>query len=382
MNELSPHHYRSQGLAAGIPQAILESAQRQKQLNQQAGSRPILSLNHLAKLSGAALPYLREIVKRRADPYQDIRLEKRGGRGLRPISAPEPVLLEVQRVVLARALDGVPLHSSAYAYRKNRSVVECASQHTGAQWLIKLDLHNFFGSINERQVYAAFRRRLYSPLVSFELARLCTRLDSRVAKTGYDFARIQERYAAIPAYASAHLGVLPQGAPTSGVLANMSVSTMDKQISDRALENGLIYTRYSDDITLSTASQMSRAKAQAIVREVTTVVESNGHRIHNKKTRIVPPGARHVVLGLLLAEDTVRLLPEFRRRIEVHVRGVSRFGLVEHSDHRKFKSVLSFINHVEGCLAFAMDVDPEWSTAMRLRWDTALASRKFPPTIY
>lgn len=377
MNEPSLHHYRKQGLAAGVPESVLKSAQLQRQQNQQSGSLPILTLNHLAKLSGVSLPYLRRIIQRQSDPYQNLRLKKQRG-GTRPISAPEPVLLEVQRVVLERALENAPLHPSAYAYRKNHSVLKCATQHTGARWLIKLDLHDFFGSVDEQQVYEAFLSLHYSPLVSFELARLCTRVDLRGHRYGYHLARVKERYSSIPSYATTLFGYLPQGAPTSGALANMSALAMDHEISNFSLANGLIYTRYSDDITLSTASELGRSEAKRIVRTLSQIVANHGHVIHNKKTRIVPPGARQVVLGLLLAEETVRLLPEFRRRVEVHVRGVSKFGLFEHAEHRGFRSVLSFVNHVEGCLAFALDVDREWSMSMRFAWEKALASSGFP----
>lgn len=377
MNEPSPHQYRHDGMASGVPVEVLNSAQRQRLLNLKAGSHPILSLNHLARLSGVSLSYLRRIVKRQTDPYTNIRLEKRSG-GVRPISAPEPVLLEVQRVVLARALDAAPLHPSAYAYRKNRSIVDCANQHAGAKWLIKLDLHDFFGNIDERQVYDAFTSRGYSPLVAFELARLCTRVDERVLIPDYVHANLELRYPAIPSYTHSSLGRLPQGAPTSGALANLSVSRMDDAIYSCSLENGLIYTRYSDDITLSTASPFSRAQAKGIVDDIVQIVKNHGHSVHHKKTRIIPPGARHVVLGLLLTADGVGLLPEFRRRVEVHIRGVHRFGLIEHAEHRGFRSILSFVNHVDGCLAFALDVDREWSTAARKKWEEALSHHHFP----
>lgn len=377
MTETPPHLYLKQGLASGVPRPVMEGARRQRQLNQQAGSLPILSLNHLARLSGVSLAYLREIVKRQSDPYQNIQLEKRGG-GSRPISAPEPLLLEVQRVVLDRALNGAPLHVSAHAYRKNHSVVGCARQHTGARWLIKLDLHDFFGRIDERHAYRAFRSRLYSPLVSFELARLCTRLDPRAHIRDARLASLERRYTVIPEYPTGTLGRLPQGAPTSGALANMSAFSMDHEISEYVLNEGLVYTRYSDDLTFSTASDLHRSDAKRIVRDIGQLVQKHGHALHSKKTRIVPPGARHVVLGLLLDGDAVRLLPEFRRRVEVHVRGVSKFGLVEHSDHRDFRSVLSFVNHVEGCLAFALDVDREWSANMREQWNTALGLSGYP----
>jgi RNA-directed DNA polymerase len=76
--------------------------------------------------------------------------------------------------------------------------------------------------------------------------------------------------------------------------------------------------------------------------------------------------------------DEVRLLPEFRRRVELHVRGVRKFGLASHVSSRQFRSVFSFVNHVNGCLAFAQAVDATWTARARERWKKALALNAFP----
>ncbi len=102
-----------------------------------------------------------------------------------------------------------------------------------------------------------------------------------------------------------------------------------------------------------------------------------GFALHRAKTRVVPPGARHVVLGLLVDGDRVRLLPEYKRRLEVHVRGVAKFGLAEHADHRRFVSVLSMINHVDGLIAFAASVDRAFANNSRDQWNKVLLNRGY-----
>jgi hypothetical protein len=84
------------------------------------------------------------------------------------------------------------------------------------------------------------------------------------------------------------------------------------------------------------------------------------------------------VLGLLVDGDRPRLLPEFKRRLEVHVRGVERFGLPEHAEHRRFDSILSMINHVDGCIAFASSVEIEYAGKLADRWAQALRFRGYP----
>lgn len=373
MNPSTPHQYVKAGQRAGVPLDVLRASIRQASSTIACGAAPILTLRHLAQLAGAPYFYLREIVQRDCDPYSDVILSKAAG-GTRAISAPDPVLMDVQRLILRRALSELPLHPFSYAYTKGRSVQQCAEQHLGSKWMIKFDLHDFFGQIDERDVFRVFVSRGYSRLMSFELARICTRLT-----TAGGLAVSAGRYKSISSYEATGFGQLPQGAPTSGALSNMVATPLDHEMTALAVREGFTYTRYSDDMVLSTSvEEFDRAFARSIIAEVRAIVDSHRLTLHEKKTRVVPPGARHVVLGLLVDGDSLRLTPEFRRRVEVHIRGVDRFGITEHATHRRFESVFSFINHVEGCLNFARSVQPEWADIRYEQWLRALRKHRFP----
>ena len=282
--------------------------------------------------------------------------------------------MAVQRWILSNLLPRLELHPSTYAYRQGRSVALCASQHLGARWLVKLDIHNFFGSVDERRVYRVFVGLGYSALVSFELTRLCTRLPS-AHLVGH-----QRRYGthAIRAYQVDAVGHLPQGAPTSGALANAAATPLDGRLASIARELGWTYTRYSDDLTFSSGADLDRDAARRLVNRVDDSIRAEGFLTHWKKSRIVPPSARRTVLGILVDGDRLRLVAGFKRRVELHVRGAEVFGLVAHVDHRRFRSVLSFVNHVDGCLAFAGSIETEWATRLQARWQAALAENGVP----
>jgi len=343
MDPSTPHQYLKAGKKAGVPESVLRASAAQIAQSQGRGAGPILSLGHLAHLTGAPYLYLREIVQRRRDPYDDIARPKRTG-GIRWLSAPEPVLMDVHRVILRRALRNLPLHPFSYAYQEGRTIQQCAQRHLGARWMLKFDIHNFFGQVEERDVFRVFEERGYAPLVSLELARMCTRAPISSSRSNTD------QYGPIPTYDVNVSGRLPQGAPTSGALANAVATPLDHDLHAFASGAGFAYTRYSDDMIMSTGHDFDRTQAIPMIREVTRLVAKHRFRLHRKKTRVIPPGARHIVLGLLVDGDEVRLTPEFRRRVEVHIRGVREFGLVHHADHRGFRSLLSFISHVDGCL--------------------------------
>ncbi len=265
------------------------------------------------------------------------------------------------------------MHEASYAYQRNRSVLACAKMHMGARWLVKMDIHDFFESVGEGRVYRLFEGLGYPRLLSLELARLCTRVTREPL-----VQRSFRRYPHKAPYAVAASGALPQGAPTSGALANAAMLNIDAELATLAATHRLTYTRYSDDLTFSAGEGFSRQQAGAVVNQVAAALDRGGFRLHRRKTRVVPPGARQIVLGLLVDESDVRLLPEYKRRLEVHVRGVTKFGLVGHAQHRSFRSVLSMINHVDGGLAFAAGIEPGFAGRLREGWDTALRDHGYP----
>jgi RNA-directed DNA polymerase len=364
--------YRRNALAQGRDHLTVDRAVEIQNSLQARGAYPVYTLGHLSQLTGAPWRYLRDIAARRRDPYVDIDRPKRDGR-TRSISSPEPFLMDVQRWVLHHVLSACDVHPSSYAYQRDRSIVHCARMHLGARWLIKLDVHDFFETIQERRVYPIFRRLGYARLLSLELTRLCTRVSP-----SEPVRRVYHKYQGRAPYSVDAEGHLPQGAPTSGALANVVAIGVDSKLSRLAQREGLVYTRYSDDLVFSAGRDFSRGRAADVVRRASAILASDGFAAHRAKTRIVPPGARHVILGLLVDEEQVRLSPEFKRRVEVHVRGVVKFGLAGHARHRRFNSVLSMIDHVDGCIAFAASVDPAFANTMQDGWNAALRDRGYP----
>lgn len=368
-----PHLYRQQALEQGLDE---HSAGRALEVMRAVGGRgatPVLTLKHLAVLTGVSHMYLRDVVTRRRDPYVSIVRPKSRGKP-RPISSPEPVLMDIQRWILGRILGACTPDDASYAYQRRRSIVDCASRHAGARWMVKLDIHDFFGRVGERPVFEVFAGLGYPRLLSLEFCRLCTRVRGTVPQT----LSVTPKFRGKAPYHVFARGYLPQGAPTSGALANLVMNDVDRELTAFADRQGLVFTRYSDDMVFSSTGTFSREQARAVVYEAAQRLERHGFMVHHKKTRIVTPGARKIVLGLLVDGSRPRLLPEFKRRIEVHVRGVERNGLPEHAEHRRFDSILAMINHVDGCIAFAGSVEADYADRIARRWAEVLVARGYP----
>lgn len=374
MSRWPPHLYRTEAIKRGLSLPTIEAVIERTERAAQRQIPPILTLAHLGAETQASYQFLRDIVTRRVDPYRTFRLRKRSG-GWRTICIPDPSLLRVQRWLNDHVLQKLASHPAAMAYKRGCTPLACASVHSGARWLVKVDVRQFFESISEIQAYRVFRGADYGSLISFEMARLVTRLSTSRARLEAPpwKARHPFRYR-VSEYQSPRIGHLPQGAPTSPMLANLAMVQCDRILEEYTRCYGVTYTRYSDDLIFSSGEPFERKNATSLIRRVYEILGSHGLSPQTSKTIVAPSGSRRVVLGLLVDQASPRLTREFRSRLENHVFHLCTKGPVRHAEKRGFVSVKGMRRHIEGLLAYAMSVDPEFARRQQDR----LASVEWP----
>ena len=99
-------------------------------------------------------------------------------------------------------------HPASFANYRDRGILAAARRHADCTWLVKMDIRDFFDSLSERRVYRVFRSLGYGALLSFQLARICT----RVREEDPQDVRWTD---GVQGYCNSREGRLPQGAPTS-----------------------------------------------------------------------------------------------------------------------------------------------------------------------
>ena len=337
-----------------------------------SGLPVIFTLGHLSKITKVNYSVLRKTIERRREAanYRMFAIKKRSG-GRRHIHAVTKDLLQAQHFINSEVLQTRTPHSSSYAFHSSGGISNCALQHCGARWIFKYDLENFFYSINETDVFKVFKGLGYRPLLAFELARICTTLrlpqhlkflldpsKSDSLKESYKFYVSKLNVPEFGLIPDNRLGVLPQGAPTSPMLSNLVAEGLDIELTDFADTNGFVYTRYADDLTISCCdnfpSELSIAKIHsAIVR----IIRKHKFKVNRNKTRVLGPGAKKLVLGLLVDASKPRLSRETYKRIDRHLYAIQKYGLAEVSRFEGFDSPIGFYNHLAGLVAFTKDVD-------------------------
>lgn len=201
--------------------------------------------------------------------YKTFTIAKKSG-GVRIISHPSRELKALQSWILRNILDRLSVSKHSTGFEIGASILDNATPHIGANYILSLDLENFFPSISSGYVFSIFRSIGYNHCISSILTDLCV----------YD-------------------GRLPQGAPTSPKLANLVCARLDARISGYAGKKGITYTRYADDITLSaqTAKKIVRAYNMAL-----RIIHDEHFSINEEKTYFSGTKKQKRITGLIVTE--------------------------------------------------------------------------------
>lgn len=121
-----------------------------------------------------------------------------------------------------------------------------AALHAGWHVVIRMDLKDFFPSIQLSRIHALFEKLGYPANVAGALARACVNRAPHGVFRDQDGASIP--WAERQALKSPHL---PQGSPCSPALANLCAYRLDVRLEALAQAMGASYSRYADDLAFS-----------------------------------------------------------------------------------------------------------------------------------
>jgi len=359
MSTPSPQRYASGGRRHGIDANTLGNALAALARIRATDPRitPVLTLRHFSVLTELPYLFLRRTVARRGHAkYRFVLLKKRipGRSAKRMISIPPHSLAIAQRWLVDHVLRYAPVHPASFAFHPESSPVQAAEQHPDTKWLLKVDIEDFFHSVSEGTVSAIFARLGFPKLLAFEFARLCTiGLDRGPGKNPVPHP------GPIAFYALAYEGMLPQGAPTSPMLANLAMLPTDTLLARLAEERGFRYSRYADDLAFSTNGDRSLADMHRLQRDICRILNDAGFRHNKRKTVIRGPGTRRIVLGMLVDGPTPRLQRAYKDMIRLHLHYLSSpaYGPAKHALARK-TGVSSLYHHVRGLIGWSQQVEP------------------------
>lgn len=211
--------------------------------------------------------------------YETYKVPKKKG-GWREIQAPAEKLKKVQwrinRYLQAYYLCVKPAESFGFVpnndqWGQDSNIVANARCHLGKNYLLNMDLKDFFPGISDKQVYDVFAR----------------------ADLGFD-RDIAMAFTLLTTYNRQ----LPTGAPSSPVLSNLVCRGLDNALKQYAEHMGYRYSRYADDLTFSADERITGEQVQ----QISTIISAHGFAVNTKKTRIVSHNRQQTVTGIVVNE--------------------------------------------------------------------------------
>ncbi|MEO5328226.1 MAG: reverse transcriptase family protein [Magnetococcus sp. THC-1_WYH] len=256
---------------------------------------------------------------------------------------------------------------AATAYVPGSSHIDNAKRHSGADCVLKLDITNFFETISERQVYHVFHGLGYRPLVAFHFSRLCTRVlnpkhDNRSPKVKWAGKKKRWQTGVNRKNNNYHVvGHLPQGAPTSPMLANLVCSGLDLELQQIADSINLMYTRYADDMTFS-GNFTTNEQIGQFIRQISAVIGKFGFSINQQKTSLSRTGGRKIVTGLSVEGDVLRLPRVYKDAIRQELYFIKKYGLPEHLKRVGYANHLTYLMRLNGRIQYWSSIEPDNAT--------------------
>lgn len=244
--------------------------------------KSLRNFNDVANIMEVPSSFLRQIlIVSKKSNYGTFTIKKKNGDD-RKIHAPSNNLLIIQKKLTYILNLVYKNHSNSHGFIEGRSIITNATEHIRKQYVLNFDLENFFNNINFGRVRAMFIHYFkLNASVATTLANICCHYD----------------------------GFLPQGAPTSPVISNILANKLDKDLTRLAKRHRCDYTRYADDISISTnkdvfpkAIAYTKDRKTYLSSDLINIVQKNGFFINEKKSRLNSKFENLSVTGLTVNE--------------------------------------------------------------------------------
>jgi RNA-directed DNA polymerase len=292
-------------------------------------------LEQLAAELGLPRSYIEAIAANASYRYREYVVKGRSGHP-RVVYHPSQQLKALQRWILRRILNRLPIHEAATAYEHERGIRKNAQLHQKSRFLLRMDFKEFFPSLGTADVETTLERAktkgVFSPKWNVDDTTLLANLVCRFNR-------------------------LVIGAPTSPKLANAICYELDEHLLGIARRFGAFYSRYADDLFFSATEPHVLGQVENAVKGAVTAMKHPAHLALNlSKTRHSSMRGRRVVTGIVLTtEGQLSIGRKTKRRLRSQV-----FTFAKLTEPERLS--------LRGWLAYCRSVEPEFINALAVKF--------------
>lgn len=215
---------------------------------------PIGTIAKLARALGKEESFLRELANNANGMYKEV-LIKKVNKTPRLTFDAQGQLKVVHESIKNRILSRVRFPEYLHGSLKGCDSVTNAALHTNKKIIICEDVQQFFPSVSSLLVMDIWKNLFH---FSEEVATLLTALTTKD-------------------------GAIPQGAKTSSYLANLVFWRDEPLLQAKLAQKGIVYSRYVDDIALSSESFLQKSEQTKVIADVYGMLRKHGLFASRKK---------------------------------------------------------------------------------------------------
>jgi RNA-directed DNA polymerase len=302
----------------------------------------LYSFRHLEFLLGFSRVQLRDLSNHAPTHYRPFYKEPKVrpfarraiAKKKRLIDNPTGVLKQVQRRINQMLLRPLLLPEHLLGGVPGKCIRDNAYLHLGAPCIVTVDIKKFFPSITPLQIYHVWRKHLNcSPRIAALLTRLTTLR-----------------------------GYLPQGSPTSTLLANLVLSGVDCGIRAECDAAEIRYSSWVDDLAFS------GPKAREIIQSVVSTLMRAGFRLSHQKIKVMGPGHRKTLNKLVLSKF-VSVERTYMSRIRAGIHNL-KVGKVPSAE------IAVYVRSLEGSINYVYLMQPQKAARLHSQLEAAAHSSR------
>ncbi|PSU84335.1 RNA-directed DNA polymerase [Photobacterium kishitanii] len=230
-----------------------------------------------------------------------------------------------------------------FSYRRGVNTVDAVRPHVNSCFFYQTDIKNFFPSLKKDLI----KKTIINCKDSIPVIDIEKYIDRIVDLVTID-------------------GVLSTGYSTSPIISNACLFNFDNEIKRKLANNNVIYSRYSDDIIISSneniiVDDMNKIILLALKNNVSPDIE-----INKNKTKLSKKGCKIKILGMVITSDSVITVDnKYKREVEYLLYLYIR-------DKNRFKSIGKSISQVSGVLNYIQTIDPEYIKKLKKKYGSTI----------
>lgn len=277
----------------------------------------------------------------------------------RHLDRPQGELKVIQEKIHEKILSSFPFPEMMFGGIPRRSIRDNAGVHVKQPKIVTIDLKDCFPNVQPDQVRNALASKLHC---SDDVVNLLTKLTT-----------FQYR--------------LPQGAPTSPLIANLTLLPLYDDISKISKDLGLRFSFFMDDITIS------GIRASEAIKPIIDAIHRHEHAVSGKKIKIFSSREEQLVTGAAV-NRRVSISDKRRETIQEHILELTASGILTYRDDCRIKGWISFARflspedgaklqqfaelHVNECYIIKQDSDATESKHIQTRRCSSFAAHRRP----